>query len=185
MAGVGVKQTPGNFGEVSSAGSVTAAPPYPDGRSPAVLPKGAAMPWILAAVLLACQDRADVDAAELKKLAGAWAVQSHEHGGNKTPAKELAPLTVSFAAGKVTTREKDDVKEESEVVLLDPKAKLAEIDVKITSGTDKGKLVKGIYKLDDDKLTLCFAEPGKDRPKEFAGKQGTGHTLMVLLRQKK
>jgi uncharacterized protein (TIGR03067 family) len=143
------------------------------------------MPWILAAALLACQDKSDVDAAELKKLAGAWAVQSHEHGGNKTPAKELASLSVSFAGKKTTTREKDDVKEESEVVLLDPKAKPGQIDVKITSGDDKGKLVKGIYKLDDDKLTVCVAEPGKDRPKAFAGKQGTGHTLLVLLRQKK
>jgi uncharacterized protein (TIGR03067 family) len=126
-----------------------------------------------------------VDAAELKKFAGAWAVLSHEHGGKKTPMKELAPLAVSVAAAKMTTREKGDVKEESEVVRLDAKAKPAAIDLKITSGDDKGKVVKGIYKLDDDKLTVCVAEPGKDRPKEFAGKEGTGHTLMVLLKQKK
>ena len=50
---------------------------------------------------------------------------------------------------------------------------------------NKDKVVKGIYKFDDDKLTLCLAEPGKDRPKAFAGKAGSGHTLLVLLKQKK
>jgi uncharacterized protein (TIGR03067 family) len=143
------------------------------------------MTWLLFAVLLVSDAKADVDAGELKKLAGAWAVLSSEHGGKKTPMKELAPLSVTVAGPKMTTREKDDVKEEAEIVRLDPEAKPAALDLKITSGDDKGKVVKAIYKRADDKLTVCVAEPGKDRPKEFAGKEGTGHTLMVLLKQKK
>src|SRR3954453_5042722 len=117
------------------------------------------MIWIFTAVLLASEKQTDVDAAELKKLAGAWAVLSSEHGGKKTPMKQLAPLAVSVAGGKMTTREKDDVKEEAEIARLDPRASPAAIDLKIASGDDKGKVVKGIYKLDDDKLTICVAEP--------------------------
>lgn len=140
---------------------------------------------VTVALLLAAGDKkSDVDAAELKKFAGAWAIQAQEHGGRKTPMKELAALAVTVTGAKAVTKNGDEVAEESEVILLDPKAKPAAIDVKLLGGGDKGKVVKGIYKFDDDKLTLCVAEPGKDRPTEFAGKQGTGHTLLVLLRQK-
>src|SRR4051794_7154992 len=147
--------------------------------------RSAAMLLVTVALLLAAGDKKDVDAAELKKFAGAWAIQSQEHGGQKTPMKELASLAVTVTGAKAVTKNGDEVAEESEVLLLDPKAKPAAIDLKVLSGGDRGKVVKGIYKFDDDRLTLCVAEPGKDRPTEFAGKQGTGHTLLVLLRQKK
>jgi uncharacterized protein (TIGR03067 family) len=137
------------------------------------------------ALLLAESPKKDaIDKQELKKLAGAWTVIAHEHGGKKAALKEISSLAVTMDADKMTTRDGTDVKEESAIVALDPKSKPAAVDIKITSGGDKGKVVKGIYKLQDDKLTLCLAEPGKDRPKEFAGKEGTGHTLMVLLKQK-
>jgi uncharacterized protein (TIGR03067 family) len=148
-------------------------------------PKGVPMLVLAVALLLADSPKdSAVDAQELKKFAGAWAVIEHEHGGKKTPRKEILSLAVEMKGEKMTTRDGTDVKEESAVVLLDPKAKPAAIDVKITSGDDKGKVVKAIYWFDGDKVILCLAEPGKDRPKEFAAKEGTGHTLMVLLKQK-
>jgi uncharacterized protein (TIGR03067 family) len=45
------------------------------------------------------------------------------------------------------------------------------IDLTILDGPEeaKGKISKGIYKLDGEKLTLCVTAPGKeDRPKDFA-----------------
>lgn len=45
------------------------------------------------------------------------------------------------------------------------------MDVIITESPDgdgKGKVGKAIYKLDGDKLTLCVALPGHDRPTEFS-----------------
>jgi uncharacterized protein (TIGR03067 family) len=121
---------------------------------------------------------------ELKKLQGSWTVAESEHGGKKVPAKELAKLTVEVADNKMTTRDAGEIKEEASITLIDGKAKPAALDVKITSGSDSGKVVKGIYKLDGDTLTICVAEPGKDRPEAFAAKAGSGHTLMVLKRKK-
>lgn len=143
--------------------------------------------WFVAvALLIATEDKkTDVDAAELKKFAGAWAVVEEEHGGKKKPMKELASQVVSVEGAKATTKDGDEVRDETEVILLDPKAKLAAIDLKITSGDDKGKVVKGIYRFDDEKVTLCLAEPGKDRPTQFAAKEGDGQTRLVLLRQKR
>src|SRR5262249_23661788 len=127
----------------------------------------------------------EVDAAELKKFAGSWTVTGHEHGGAKTPAKKLASLALTIDGAKTTFKDGDEVREASKVVALDPSAKPATLDFEITSGDDKGKVVTAIYKFDGDKLTVCFAEPGKDRPKGFAGQSGTGHTLLQLARKKK
>jgi uncharacterized protein (TIGR03067 family) len=129
--------------------------------------------------------KAGPDGQELKKLAGHWAVIQQEHGGKKAAAKELAALAVEIAGQRMTTREGSDVKEDTTIISLDPKAKPAVIDLKIASGADIDKVVKGIYKLDGDTLTICVAEPGKDRPKAFEAKMGTGHTLLVFKREKK
>ena len=40
----------------------------------------------------------------------------------------------------------------------------------------------GIYKLEEDRLTYCWAGPFKDRPKEFSAAEGSGHTLVNLER---
>jgi uncharacterized protein (TIGR03067 family) len=125
------------------------------------------------------------DKAELKKLEGAWVITAQEHGGKKTPAKDLLSLSMTVEGKQMRTREGADLKEDATIVLLDPKAKPAAIDVKIASGSDVDKVVKGIWKLDGDTLTVCVAEPGKDRPTAFEAKEGTGHTLLVFKKGKK
>jgi uncharacterized protein (TIGR03067 family) len=47
------------------------------------------------------------------------------------------------------------------------------------------KPILGIYKLEKETLTICYGEPGKPRPTAFAAKAGSGHTLMVWVREKK
>jgi hypothetical protein len=42
----------------------------------------------------------------------------------------------------------------------------------------------GIYKIEDNILTICRAPVDKDQPTEFASKPGTGHTLMTYRRKK-
>ena len=54
-----------------------------------------------------------------------------------------------------------------------------------TEGPFKGKTTLGIYKLEGDEFTVCFAPPDKDRPKEFTTKSGTGVLVHVWKRQKK
>ena len=50
----------------------------------------------------------------------------------------------------------------------------------------RDKKWEAIYKWDGDKLTLCYteADSGKDRPDEFATRDGT-HRLLIVLERKK
>ena len=43
----------------------------------------------------------------------------------------------------------------------------------------------GIYEFDGEKMKLCFAGPGKDRPTAYTAEAGPGHTLTVWVREKK
>ena len=55
----------------------------------------------------------------------------------------------------------------------------------MTEGPTKGKTQLGIYEFDGDTVRFCFGSPGKDRPSEFAAKEGSGNTLSVWRRDKK
>ena len=51
------------------------------------------------------------------------------------------------------------------------------------AGRDKPLL--GIYEFDGEKMKLCFAGPGKERPTAFTSEAGSGQTLTVWVREKK
>jgi uncharacterized protein (TIGR03067 family) len=66
-------------------------------------------------------------------------------------------------------------------IKLDAAKKPKAIDA-YPAGRDKPLL--GIYEFDGDKLKLCFAAPGKERPAAFTSAEGSGHTLTVWVREK-
>jgi uncharacterized protein (TIGR03067 family) len=54
------------------------------------------------------------------------------------------------------------------------------IDVTITAGEGKGKVMKGIMKMDGEKMVACWGKAGGKRPKKFKSTKGSGRVLEVL-----
>ena len=120
--------------------------------------------------------------ADLKKMAGTWKTVIHEADGKPTP-KELIDKT----AGKLIVegdRYKayfgDKLADEG-TIRLDPATTPKEIDV----FPSKDKVMKGIYKIDGDEMSVCFGRPGGERPTEFKTKEGTFQLLLGYQRVKK
>ncbi len=87
----------------------------------------------------------------------AWAAATREHAGEK--------YSMSKAGGKSV----------SGTMKLDAAKKT--IDLMPGDGQYKGKTLAGIYELDGETLTICFAEPGKERPAKIAN--GDGITVAI------
>jgi uncharacterized protein (TIGR03067 family) len=125
----------------------------------------------------AASARADekTDAELLKPFQGTWA--SSGEGIDATWTFDGDKIKASVAGMEYTCKAK-----------IDKNAKPhASIDLTVVDGPEeaKGKLSKGIYKLDGEKLTLCVALPGKeDRPKDFAQVDDEAY-LFELKKEKK
>jgi RNA polymerase sigma factor (sigma-70 family) len=115
-----------------------------------------------------------------EKILGTWIYVSVEARGNKVPEEEIKEAKVILAAdGKFTAMIRKG--EKKGTYKLDPAKK----PKAITITNDQGNMHLGIYKLEGDSLTICMhEEDGADRPTEFASKEGTKITLVVLKREK-
>jgi len=122
----------------------------------------------------------EATAKEMKKLEGSWQLTSAVKDGKETPADVVKKIRVVIKGGKHSVYFADDVVAKEIPFAVDPSQ-----NPKTTVDTlPDGQEIKGIYKLDDDTLTSCVAEVGKDRPVEFVSKPGSGHTLRVFKRIK-
>jgi uncharacterized protein (TIGR03067 family) len=69
-------------------------------------------------------------------------------------------------------------------IRLDPTGTPNTIDVTFREGPNAGLTVRGIYKLEQDRFTVCRAQrPGGKRPAEFAAPPGSRSVLMVWERE--
>jgi uncharacterized protein (TIGR03067 family) len=122
--------------------------------------------------------------AELKALVGKYRVVKAELGGKDlTEALKVLQFDIT-APGKYTAQHGEE--KDAGTFTVDPAKTPREMDVKGTGGPQKGQLVKAIYKLDGDRLTVCYDhdKPG-DRPAKFESKEGTTLLLITYQREKK
>jgi uncharacterized protein (TIGR03067 family) len=116
--------------------------------------------------------------------AGKWVIESVTRDGKDAAA--LKGATREHADGTYTITPAKDSKapQSGGTYTIDTTKSPIAIDMKAKGGTYDGKALLGIVKLDGDTLTICFAEPGKDRPTKFESTAGSGFVLAVLKKAK-
>jgi len=128
------------------------------------------------------------DDKEEKGLKGRWVSEKFVWAGRESEDGEQVTLvigadSVSWQYAK-TTGKAAKTTGNTYSYKLDPSKKPPEIDLTITDGEFKGKTFPGIYQLDGDTLKLCRAQPGQERPTEFASKKGSDTIFLTLKRAK-
>jgi uncharacterized protein (TIGR03067 family) len=138
---------------------------------------------ILAAGVLLTADARD-DQHDREKLQGTWRVVRMEHAGKNVPAEQVAAMRVIIQGNELTGKEGDQVRERF-TFTLDSSSRPKAIDTTAVEGPAKGDTSRGIYELEGHRLKICVSEKGKQRPTEFAAKEGTDFVLLVLEREKR
>jgi len=126
---------------------------------------------------------ADPAKEALDALQGEWKIVESVKKGTADEPKEFADRKVTIKDDKLKVVRAGSKREEAFVLALDPKTDPKAIDV---SETGEKEILKGIYKLDKDRLTICVsADPDGARPKEFKSTEKPNVTLLVMERVKK
>jgi len=120
------------------------------------------------------------------KADGAWIVVGMEQDGKKLPAEALDKLEMKLIikgenyevsmGGKVIEKGTSSADETKKPIAL---------DIKPADGPNKGKTILAIAEIDGDSMKSCYNMEGKDRPKEFSTKEGSGHLLILFKRDAK
>jgi uncharacterized protein (TIGR03067 family) len=133
-------------------------------------------------VLLLGADKAD----DTKKLEGKWVIKSVERGGKAVDltTEEHAPKSITFTDGKVTVEMKDA--KHSGSFKVGKEEKLGTLDLTPDAADQKDHVIKALYKVEGDTLTVCVNEgKNEERPKEIGAKEGSHCAVITFTREKK
>lgn len=137
---------------------------------------------VLAGLLLGADEGPEDKAKkELDALQGTWNGVSAEEQGQAVPKADAEAMQLVIKGDKYTLKIQGNEIEQG-TLKVDPAKTPKVIDIKITSGEDKGKEQLGFYEVEKDTLKLNVSKPGKARPKEFGAK---GEASMFVFKKPK
>jgi uncharacterized protein (TIGR03067 family) len=111
--------------------------------------------------------------ADAWEIQGEWVLISVEREGKK-PKVEPGRIHLTITDELMTWKER--VSERTLTYQIAPSRNPKLIDMRIL-----GKTIPGIYRLEEDTLTIC--EGGAERPTDFSAKEGSGRELFIYRRR--
>lgn len=123
-----------------------------------------------------------VEIARLE-MAGTWQAVLHALDGREATEADVKRIQLKVDAVGMTTALQGD-KLSRAATTVDPAENPMAIDFSYTAGGFRGQTALGIYRVEDDRLTICRAAPGRARPATFASEPGSGDTLTTYEREK-
>jgi uncharacterized protein (TIGR03067 family) len=118
---------------------------------------------------------------ELEKFQGKWAMVSLTLDGGKFEDNVKQFMVVK---GTKSIAMENDMERGSGTIKIDPTKNPPHYDITYDSGPAKGMKAQGIYKIEDDKITIVVARPGKERPTKLASEPGSGTMMFVFKKVK-
>lgn len=133
--------------------------------------------------LLVAADTTDEQVlTETKKMAGVWVLESCGIDGKMTDAEQVKKCKISHSGNDYVLVMPHLAKEaiKGKQSLLNPGKTPKEMDFVRSNGPNAGKPLLAIYEfLGENKYRICYDPPGKERPRDFSTKAGSGHVLLV------
>ncbi len=131
--------------------------------------------------------REDEAAKDLKQFQGTWTLESLEANGKKIDGEIMKKagqqINLVVKGDQVTLKvSRGDL---TGTIKLDPSKSPKAYEVKGAGPEGIAYDSFGIYKIDGDTLTVCYAAAAKDRPSEFKADAGSDVALQVWKRDKK
>jgi uncharacterized protein (TIGR03067 family) len=121
--------------------------------------------------------RRDVD-----QMQGTWQAVRMSRDGESQPLQgAFANLQLIVKDDRRTVRSGETVFSEA-YYRLNSTADPPTIDLLVTQGASRGQIMLGIYEISGDRLRVCYAMPGRERPRDFTPKAGSGHALQEMKR---
>jgi uncharacterized protein (TIGR03067 family) len=120
-------------------------------------------------------------------VVGEWVAERRTFAGNGRPVSG-EPLRYVFAADGTWAVHRGERKEpgDGRRYTTDPKKDPAEIDLTYLDSTAPDpRVLRGIYKIEGDTLTLCYGRRNGERPKSFESTADIPTTLWLFKRVKK
>jgi uncharacterized protein (TIGR03067 family) len=114
-------------------------------------------------------------------LEGAWTATAAERDGAAAP--ELVGNRIEFMGDRFSIAKAGAVLIAGRVTVA-PQAVPAAIDFAIEEGAAKGQIWLGIFKIENETLTICDNAPDAKakRPSSFAAPKGSGHVCLQFRR---
>lgn len=140
---------------------------------------------LVLAVVVLCLAAAD-DKKDQDKLQGTWVTVTAVQGGKKLDpaADKNYPRKIVFEGDKVSVHLQEA--EHKGSFKLGMEGQVATIDLIPADPMKQDRVMKGIYKLEGDTLTICVDEDREaGRPKDFVSKDGSRQILVTFKREKK
>jgi uncharacterized protein (TIGR03067 family) len=144
---------------------------------------------LVSSMMLGAGPKDDLAKMEMKLLEGTWKNESSIHDGKKLPDEKVKAYSMTIKADGMwtMTNGKDTW---GGTYTVDPSKKPKTGQFVGTTGSFKDKTTLDIYDLEGDTLTFCYVivptgkEASKERPTKFESKEGTGHIIQVMKREK-
>lgn len=130
----------------------------------------------------------DAAKKELARMQGEWRPVRAEEAGEAVPDRAIEPLRCVIQGNMLTFAGIEPLTDRASKLTIklyaDSMPRCIDLDVQV--GSEKGRVLEGVYEWKGDELWMCLQMPGgvRNRPLEFDSKGDANRILVVWRRSK-